>query len=104
MTRSGTIVGTLAYMSPEQLRGAAVDAPSDIFSFGIVLYEMLAGVRPFKKETEIDTASAILNDSPPPLSKQPAGISEELQCLLDKMLAKPPRERVSAPEVGSRLA
>jgi serine/threonine protein kinase len=57
-------LGTVAYMSPEQLRGESVDARSDIFSFGIVLYEMLAEVHPFKKATGMDTASAILKDAP----------------------------------------
>jgi dienelactone hydrolase/predicted Ser/Thr protein kinase len=104
MTRSGTTMGTPAYMSPEQLRGAEVDARSDVFTFGIVLYEMLAGVRPFARETEIDTASAILHETPPALSQQLGAVSGELQRLLDSMLAKKPGDRISAREVGSELA
>jgi dienelactone hydrolase/predicted Ser/Thr protein kinase len=104
LTRNGSTAGTLAYMSPEQLRGGPVNVRSDIFSYGVVLYEMLAGVHPFKKDTGMDTASAILHEIPPSLSNVPAGISEELQLLLDTMLAKQPGERSSVHEVRSHLA
>ncbi len=93
LTRTGMTLGTLAYMSPEQLRGKTIDARSDIFSFGVVLYEMLAGVHPFKKETGMDTASAILNDAPQPLGELRPDIPALLQHIVKKMLAKDPRRR-----------
>jgi Tol biopolymer transport system component len=64
-TRSGSVLGTLAYMSPEQLRGKAVDHRTDIFSFGAILYEMLTGKRAFAGETQVDTITAILKEDPP---------------------------------------
>jgi dienelactone hydrolase/predicted Ser/Thr protein kinase len=88
LTRGGSTLGTLAYMSPEQLRGQAVDARSDIFSFGIVFYEMLTGVHPFRKAAPMDTASAILSQSPPPLPQYLADAPSSLQALIRKMLAK----------------
>ena len=93
LTRTGMTLGTLAYMSPEQLRGETVDARSDIFSFGIVLYEMLAGVHPFKKETGMDTASAILQNAPRPLIDLRPEVPVLLQHIVKKMLAKDPRNR-----------
>ncbi len=67
LTRTGTTLGTLAYMSPEQLRGQGIDVRSDIFSFGVMFYEMITGVHPFLKPQGMDTASAILRDDPLPL-------------------------------------
>jgi eukaryotic-like serine/threonine-protein kinase len=64
-TRSGSVLGTLAYMSPEQLRGKSVDHRTDIFSFGAILYEMLIGKRAFAGETQVDTITAILKEDPP---------------------------------------
>ena len=75
-------------MSPEQLRGREVDARSDIFSFGVVLYEMLAGVHPFKKSGQIETANAILSETAPPLSRYAENIPILLQHAVKKMLAK----------------
>ncbi len=68
-TSAGTVMGTLGYMSPEQVRGQNADSRSDLFSFGVVLYEMLTGRRAFKAETTADTMSAILNEDPPELSR-----------------------------------
>jgi TolB-like protein len=91
-TPAGAALGTLAYMSPEQLRGENVDARSDVFSFGVVLYEMLTGVHPFSKGTSMDTAAAILNVSPPPLVRY-REVPEILQRVVGKMLAKEPGQR-----------
>jgi eukaryotic-like serine/threonine-protein kinase len=93
VTQSGSISGTPAYMSPEQMQGRPVDAPSDIFSFGIVLYEMLTGVHPFKRPSAIETASAILTGTPPPLDRYRGGIPGQLQGIVRKLLAKDPLQR-----------
>jgi tetratricopeptide (TPR) repeat protein/predicted Ser/Thr protein kinase len=92
-TETGRIMGTVAYMSPEQARGQPVDARSDIFSFGVVLYEMLSGHDPFKRPSSIETLSAILRDTPPPLLLPAARTPPELQRILLKSLAKDPADR-----------
>jgi tetratricopeptide (TPR) repeat protein/predicted Ser/Thr protein kinase len=91
LTRDGQILGTLAYMSPEQARAQPVDARSDIFSFGVVLYEMLSGEDPFKRPTALDTLTAIVHDEAPPLHL-PA-MPRELQRIFRRTLAKEPSER-----------
>jgi hypothetical protein len=89
LTEPGTIMGTVSYMSPEQAAGKAVDHRTDIFSLGAMLYEMLAGRKPFRGASAIETMHAILNDLPPPLAGQPQEVNE----ILNKTLAKDPRER-----------
>jgi serine/threonine protein kinase len=69
LTRSSSTVGTLAYMAPEQIRGEEVDPRSDIFSFGVVLFEMLTGAFPFKGEHEAAVMYSVLNEDPDPLEK-----------------------------------
>ena len=88
-TRSSSIVGTLAYMSPEQASGQALDARSDIFSFGIVLYELLAGRRPFHGPTKVEVLKALLHSDVEPLKDVPPA----LQMLVEKALEKDPAER-----------
>ena len=88
LTREGSTLGTVPYMSPEQLKGEEVDSRSDIFSFGIILYEMLAGVHPFIKPDVMATASSILQEEPPPLALHREGISPVIQYMVRKMLAK----------------
>ncbi len=93
VTGEGLTPGTPAYMSPEQLRGRELDPRSDIFSLGIVLYEMLSGRHPFKKETGLTTASAILSEEPQPIAGVIEGIPEGIQHILGRMLAKDLGER-----------
>ena len=93
LTQDDSILGTAPYMSPEQLRGRKVDVRSDIFSFGVVLYEMLAGVHPFKKSGQIETAHAILSETAAPLSRYTENVPVLLQHTVKKMLAKEPDRR-----------
>jgi tetratricopeptide (TPR) repeat protein/TolB-like protein/predicted Ser/Thr protein kinase len=92
-TEAGKVLGTVSYMSPEQASGARVDHHTDIFSFGVVLQEMLTGVHPFKGPTGIDTLHAILRDPAPRLPSSGNEASPDLQPVLDKCLAKEPAER-----------
>lgn len=101
---SSLLAGTLQYMSPEQCRGEGATNASDIFSLGIVLYELAAGIHPFRAESAIDTAHAILHSEPRrPPSGNPA-IPSGLHSLLLAMLDKEPARRPSAPDVARQLA
>ena len=93
LTRQSTTLGTVPYMSPEQVRGQEVDTRSDIFSFGVIIYELLTGVNPFKKDGYMDTAHAILSQTPPPLTRYTEDIPLLLQHTVKKMLAKEPDRR-----------
>jgi non-specific serine/threonine protein kinase len=96
MTRTATTFttgGTVPYMSPEQLRGETTDACSDIFSFGVMLYECLTGRLPFRGETSIDIMQAILRKPPTPLRELVPDISSDWERLLDRCLAKPADQR-----------
>ncbi len=93
LTRAGSTLGTVPYMSPEQVRGPEVDTRSDIFSFGVILYEMLTGVHPFKKGGHIETATAILSETVSPLTLYSEDIPLLLQHTVRKMLAKEPDKR-----------
>jgi Tol biopolymer transport system component len=89
-TRPGFVVGTIAYMSPEQAAGRPIDARSDIFSFGVMLYELLAGRRPFAAPTDLELIQTIIHSSPPPL---PQSTPFGLRMLVEKALEKEPVER-----------
>ena len=88
-TEAGKIMGTVAYMSPEQARGRQVDHRTDIFSLAVILYEMVAGTRPFRGESPVETMHGIINDPAPPLSGQPPELDE----ILAKAMGKDPRHR-----------
>ena len=93
ITKAGTTVGTVAYMSPEQARGEEVDHRTDIWSLGIILYEMFAGKRPFAGDHEQAVVYSIVNAEPKPLVQLRSGLQPELQQIIDKALAKSPEER-----------
>ena len=93
ITEEGRIIGTVSYMSPEQAEGRPLDHRSDIFSFGIVLYEMATGQRPFKGATSISTISSILKDTPPPLHQVNAALPADLGRIVRRCLMKEPERR-----------
>jgi serine/threonine protein kinase/Flp pilus assembly protein TadD len=93
LTQAGSTLGTVAYMSPEQAQGKEADNRSDIFSLGVVLYEMITSQLPFKGEHEAAMIHAIVNDSPEPLARYKADVPEGLQRIVDKALAKDKSER-----------
>ena len=92
-TNSGTIMGTVKYMSPEQLLGRRVDLRSDIFSFGVVLYEMMTGLCTFATENDIDTMHAILHEEPRPPHAVKSDLPRRVHEILSKALAKAPKQR-----------
>lgn len=95
-TQSGTVLGTPAYMSPEQITGGDVDHRSDIFSLGIVLYEMITGVRPFSGQSHAELATAILRDVPHPVGELRPAAPAELGRVVDRCLEKNARARFSS--------
>lgn len=92
-TKAGVVLGTLGYMSPEQARGQAADARSDIFSLGAVLYEMLSGQRAFQRDTAADTISAILHEEPAELTLANQALASPLQRIVRHCLEKQPARR-----------
>jgi len=92
-TEAGIVLGTAGYMSPEQVRGIAVDARSDIFSFGAILYEMISGRRAFHSDTAADTMSAILKEDPQDLSETNRNVSPALERIVQHCLEKSPEQR-----------
>jgi len=90
LTKAGSTVGTTAYMSPEQTQGKPADRRSDLFSVGVVLYELIAGRTPFKKENEASTIHAIINEHPEPLARFKVDVPEGVQRIIDKLLDKDP--------------
>jgi Tol biopolymer transport system component len=100
-TAAGAVLGTAGYMSPEQVRGQALDHRSDIFSFGVVLYEMLSGVRAFAGESSVEVMNAILKQEPPELKVAPGGVG----AVVEHCLQKNPAERFqSARDLAFALA
>jgi predicted Ser/Thr protein kinase len=93
LTIEGSILGTVSYMSPEQAQGRKVDPRSDIFSFGVVLYEMLTGRRAFEGESSLSTLSAILRDEVKPMSEVAPDVPPPLETLLKRCLRKEPEDR-----------
>jgi eukaryotic-like serine/threonine-protein kinase len=95
-TDPGVVMGTIGYMSPEQLRGKPADHRSDIFSFGTILYEMLSGKRAFRGESTADTISAILREDPPDLSTTNKAVNPALERVVNHCLEKNPEERFNS--------
>src|SRR5229473_3280788 len=94
ITEVGIPYGTATYAAPEQARGERVDARADIFSTGVLLYEMLTGTWPFQGKTSVDVRHAVLHDEPEPLFEaRPGGAPPQLQRILDRTLAKDPKGR-----------
>ena len=94
LTEVGIPYGTATYAAPEQARGERVDARADIFSTGVLLYEMLTGTWPFQGKTSVDVRHAVLHQEPQPLSEaRPGGAPWQLQAILDRALAKEPKQR-----------
>ncbi len=93
VTKSGVVIGTVAYMSPEQLRSKTVDHRSDIFGVGAILYEMLTGRRAFRGETEVDTITAVLRENPPAINLEEASVPTSFQQIVRHCLEKEPENR-----------
>jgi len=92
-TREGVVMGTMPYMSPEQIAGRAVDQQTDVFSFGVMLYEMATGRRPFQGQSSAELASAILRDTPPAPAALREGLPEGLLRVINRCLEKEPDAR-----------
>jgi len=104
ITNPGVVMGTVGYMSPEQVRGQATDHRSDIFAFGAILYEMLSGQRAFRRETTAETMAAILKEEPPELTDTNVKINPQLDKLIHRCLEKKPERRFhSAHDLGFAL-
>jgi eukaryotic-like serine/threonine-protein kinase len=92
-TTPGMVLGTIGYMSPEQVRGQTADHRSDIFSFGAMLYEMLSGTQAFKRESSVETMNAILKEDPPELTRSGLTVSPSLERIVRRCLEKKPSDR-----------
>src|SRR5262245_39994843 len=104
ITDPGTVMGTVGYMSPEQVRGQDADHRADIFSFGVILYEMLSGQRAFSGDSAVEVMSAILKEDPSELSETNTKISPQLEKIVRRCLEKQPERRFqSASDLGFAL-
>ncbi|MEM6793622.1 MAG: protein kinase [Acidobacteriota bacterium] len=104
LTGAGQVIGTVTAMSPEQALGLPIDSRTDLFALGIVLYESITGVSPFRAETAVQTLARICNRAPEPISSLVEGVPDALIDLIDSLLAKEPEQRPeSAQEVALRL-
>ena len=104
LTKAGSTLGTVAYMSPEQAQGREMDRRSDLFSLGVVMYELLAGQNPFKRNNDAATLHAIVSEQAEPLTRYKSDLSPEFQRIVSKALAKNPSERYqSADDLGVDL-
>jgi serine/threonine protein kinase/tetratricopeptide (TPR) repeat protein len=104
LSEAGHVVGTVPYMAPEQVRGDAVDARTDLFALGVVLYELACGKRPFTGETPVDVSHAILREMPKPLRMQHSDLPPDLDRIVSRCLEKSPRERFqTALDVSNEL-
>jgi eukaryotic-like serine/threonine-protein kinase len=103
-THAGVLAGTIGYMSPEQVRGQPADERSDVFALGAVLYEMLSGKRAFKRDSQVETLHAILNEDPPEVSRSDQPLPVPLERIVRRCLEKDPRQRFrSAQDVAFAL-
>jgi serine/threonine-protein kinase len=103
-TQTGMVMGTPAYMSPEQLSGRPLDQRTDIFSFGIVLHEMVTGVRPFSRRSRAELISAILRDDPPAVTRLRPELPPDLERILRRCLQKDPGHRIqTARDISNEL-
>jgi serine/threonine protein kinase len=104
VTKAGAVVGTVAYMSPEQLRGKAIDHRSDIFAVGAILYELLTGLRAFRGDTEVDTMTAVLRENPPEIKLEEANVPLPFRQIVQHCLEKEPENRFqTARDLGFAL-
>jgi serine/threonine protein kinase/Flp pilus assembly protein TadD len=104
LTRAGSTLGTVAYMSPEQAQGREADHRSDLFSLGVVFYELICGRTPFRRNNDAATLHAIVSETPEPLARYKSDVPPELQRMVDKTLAKNPSERYqSAADLAADL-
>jgi serine/threonine protein kinase len=98
LTSPGSAVGTVAYMSPEQAKGVPLDARTDLFSLGTVIYEMATGKTPFAGDSTAEVFAALLRENPPPLSTVNPAMPKQLDPIVEKLLAKDPAQRYGSAE------